>query len=108
MLKVVNVLIHNGNYAMEAYAILDDGSERTIILAPVAQHLKLTATQKHCPYRQYTRMMSSLQDPQSPLKNHRRANLLRDTGSLMLSQLMGSTWLISLILFLFYNRSTIT
>ncbi len=44
MLKVVKVLLHNGNHTMEAHAILDDGSERTIVLSPVVQQLKLTCT----------------------------------------------------------------
>ncbi len=44
MLKVVKVLLHNGNHTMEAHAILDDGSERTIVLFPVVQQLKLTCT----------------------------------------------------------------
>lgn len=41
MLKVVKVLLHNGGQTMEAYAILVDGSERTTILPPVIQQLKL-------------------------------------------------------------------
>ncbi|XP_026105544.1 uncharacterized protein LOC113077350 [Carassius auratus] len=41
LLKVTKVLIKNGNVAMEAYAILDDGSERTIILHDAVQKLRL-------------------------------------------------------------------
>lgn len=41
MLKVSKVILHNGNQTMEAYAILDDGSERTILLSKAAQTLKL-------------------------------------------------------------------
>lgn len=41
MLKVVKILIHHGKQAMEAHAILDDGSERTIVLSPVFQSLKI-------------------------------------------------------------------
>ncbi|XP_059401385.1 uncharacterized protein LOC132132864 [Carassius carassius] len=44
MLKVVKVLLHNGHHTMEAHAVLDDGSERTLVLSPVVQQLKLTYT----------------------------------------------------------------
>lgn len=42
ILKLAKVLIHSGSKAIEIYAILDDGSERTISLMPVVQHLKLS------------------------------------------------------------------
>ncbi|XP_073718572.1 uncharacterized protein [Misgurnus anguillicaudatus] len=41
MLKVAKVLLHNGGQMIEAHAVLDDGSERTIVLPPVVQQLKL-------------------------------------------------------------------
>lgn len=41
LLKVTKVLLQNGNKSMEAYAILDDGSERTIILHEAVQKLNL-------------------------------------------------------------------
>ncbi|XP_065118880.2 uncharacterized protein [Paramisgurnus dabryanus] len=41
LLKVTKVLLRNGNKAIEAYAVLDDGSERTIILNDAVQKLKL-------------------------------------------------------------------
>ncbi|KAL0186159.1 hypothetical protein M9458_017829, partial [Cirrhinus mrigala] len=41
LLKVTKVLIRNGNEAVEAYAVLDDGSERTIILHDAVQKLRL-------------------------------------------------------------------
>lgn len=44
MLKVAKVLIHNGSKAIEIYAILDDGSELTIVLMPVVQHLKVSGS----------------------------------------------------------------
>lgn len=44
MLKVVKVLLHSGGQTIEAYAVLDDGSERTIILPPVIQQLRLNGT----------------------------------------------------------------
>ena len=42
MLKIVKVLLHNGNRVLETYAVLDDGSERSIILPSAVQHLNLT------------------------------------------------------------------
>ncbi len=41
MLKVVRVLLHNGDQTMEAHAVLDDGSERTIVLPQVVRQLRL-------------------------------------------------------------------
>lgn len=41
LLKVIKVLIRSGNRAMEAYAVLDDGSERTIILHDAVEKLAL-------------------------------------------------------------------
>ncbi|XP_067233763.1 uncharacterized protein [Chanodichthys erythropterus] len=41
LLKVIKVLIKNGNRAMEAYAVLDDGSERTIILHDAVEKLAI-------------------------------------------------------------------
>ncbi|KAL0195042.1 hypothetical protein M9458_008614, partial [Cirrhinus mrigala] len=41
LLKVTKVLIRNGNEAVEAYAVLDDGSERTIILHDAVRKLRL-------------------------------------------------------------------
>lgn len=39
LLKVSKVVLRNGDRTMDAYAILDDGSERTILLQPAAQQL---------------------------------------------------------------------
>ncbi|XP_073669326.1 uncharacterized protein [Paramisgurnus dabryanus] len=41
LLKVVEVTLRNGNKSLDTYAILDDGSERTILLHPAAQKLQL-------------------------------------------------------------------
>lgn len=41
MLKVVPVRLHNGRKTLNTYAVLDDGSERTIILPAVVHHLGL-------------------------------------------------------------------
>lgn len=42
LLKLCKVLLRNGNHCLETYAILDDGSERTILLHSAVQQLKLT------------------------------------------------------------------
>lgn len=44
LLKVSKVLLRNGNHTLETYAILDDGSERTILLQEAAQRLQLKGT----------------------------------------------------------------
>ncbi|KAL0171405.1 hypothetical protein M9458_031716, partial [Cirrhinus mrigala] len=41
LLKVSKVIIANGDASMETYAVLDDGSERTILLHTAAQQLNL-------------------------------------------------------------------
>ncbi|XP_077361612.1 uncharacterized protein LOC144006574 [Festucalex cinctus] len=41
LLKISRVLLRNGEHSLETYAVLDDGSERTIILSAAAQSLKL-------------------------------------------------------------------
>ncbi|XP_024117364.1 uncharacterized protein LOC112138933 [Oryzias melastigma] len=41
LLKMVKVFLYNSKHRMETYAILDDGSERTIILDSAAQELHL-------------------------------------------------------------------
>lgn len=41
LLKVSKVIITNGDASMETYAVLDDGSERTILLHAAAQQLNL-------------------------------------------------------------------
>ncbi|XP_073769332.1 uncharacterized protein [Danio rerio] len=41
LLKVSKVLLRNGSHTLETYAVLDDGSERTILLQEAAQKLKL-------------------------------------------------------------------
>ncbi|XP_067294186.1 uncharacterized protein [Pseudorasbora parva] len=42
LLKICKVLLRNGNHCLETYALLDDGSERTILLHSAAQQLELT------------------------------------------------------------------
>lgn len=41
MLKVVPVQLHNGKKTLNTYAVLDDGSERTIILPAAVQYRNL-------------------------------------------------------------------
>lgn len=44
LLKVSKVLLRNGDHTLETYAILDDGSERTILLQEAVQRLQLQGT----------------------------------------------------------------
>ncbi|KAJ8369247.1 hypothetical protein SKAU_G00092750 [Synaphobranchus kaupii] len=41
LLKVVKVTLHNDGKSLETYAVLDDGSKRTILLQPATQQLQL-------------------------------------------------------------------
>ncbi|XP_073719287.1 uncharacterized protein [Misgurnus anguillicaudatus] len=51
MLKVIKVLLHNGDLTMESYAVLDDGSERSIVLPQVVNQLKLLKHPETLPLR---------------------------------------------------------
>lgn len=42
LLKVVRVILHHDGQSLDTYAVLDDGSERTILLSSAAQKLGLT------------------------------------------------------------------
>lgn len=39
LLKVISVLLRHKDKTLDAYAVLDDGSERTILLSPAATKL---------------------------------------------------------------------
>ena len=43
MLKVVKVLLHNQDRVQETHAVLDDGSEQSIMLPSAVHHLNLPA-----------------------------------------------------------------
>lgn len=51
LLKVSKVVLRNGNRTMDAYAILDDGPERTILLQSAAQQLGLKGEPEDLPLR---------------------------------------------------------
>ncbi|XP_073718868.1 uncharacterized protein [Misgurnus anguillicaudatus] len=51
LLKVVPVQLHNGGRTLDTHAVLDDGSERTIILPAAAKHLGLYKEDEVLPLR---------------------------------------------------------
>ncbi|KAL4008256.1 hypothetical protein ACER0C_002108 [Sarotherodon galilaeus] len=52
LLKVVKVcLLYNAEYSLETFAVLDDSSERSIILPPAVQHLNLGKEAETLPLR---------------------------------------------------------
>ncbi|XP_070410955.1 uncharacterized protein [Nothobranchius furzeri] len=51
MLKLVKVCLHNAEYSLEGFAILDDGSERTLILPSAVRCLHLTKKPENLPLR---------------------------------------------------------
>lgn len=61
MLKVSKVILRNGKQTVEAYAILDDGSERTILLAKAAQALKLVGQPENLALRTVRQDMTVIQ-----------------------------------------------
>ncbi|XP_073725195.1 uncharacterized protein [Misgurnus anguillicaudatus] len=51
LLKVVRVLLHHGDNTLDTFAILDDGSERTMLLTEAAQKLGLQGTPENLALR---------------------------------------------------------
>lgn len=51
MLKLVKVRLYNDDHTLEGFAILDDGSERTLILPSAVQHLHLAKEPESLPLR---------------------------------------------------------
>lgn len=51
LLKVVPVLLHHGGRTLDTYAVLDDESERTMLLPTAAQKLGLEGTPETLPLR---------------------------------------------------------
>ncbi|XP_029969593.1 uncharacterized protein LOC115404414 [Salarias fasciatus] len=49
LLKVVQVRLHHGNRTLNTYAILDDGSERTMLLSGAAEELGVSGTPEDLP-----------------------------------------------------------
>ncbi|CAL9689929.1 unnamed protein product [Knipowitschia caucasica] len=44
LLKVIRVLLRHGDKTLDTYAVLDDGSDRTMLLTAAAQQLEVTGT----------------------------------------------------------------
>ncbi|XP_076733061.1 uncharacterized protein LOC143413643 [Maylandia zebra] len=82
MLKVVPVTLHNNGRSLSTYAILDDGSERTIVLSAAVHYLQLNITEESLKLRTIRQEVSQLQGasvsfelsaPSSPqIKHHIR------------------------------------
>lgn len=51
LLKVVKIRIHHGDQTFNTYAILDDGSERTMLLPTAAEKLCIQGTPEDLPLR---------------------------------------------------------
>lgn len=51
LLKVVRVLLHHGNRTLNTYGILDDGSERTMLLSAAARELGFQGMREDLPLR---------------------------------------------------------
>lgn len=51
LLKVSKVILYNGHHSLETYAILDDGSERMILLPAATRELQLNGERQSLPLR---------------------------------------------------------
>lgn len=60
LLKVVKVLLRHGNRTTPTYAILDDGSEMTMLLSAAARELGLQGTREDLPLRTIRRDVQTL------------------------------------------------
>lgn len=61
LLKISKVLLRNGDLVLESYAVLDDGSERTILLSTAAEQLGLKGQPKELPLRTVRQNLHVLQ-----------------------------------------------
>ena len=48
LLKITRVVLRNDDKELETYALMDGGSQRTIIMAEAAQELQLTPLKEEC------------------------------------------------------------
>ncbi|XP_039516158.1 uncharacterized protein LOC120470642, partial [Pimephales promelas] len=70
LLKVTKVVLHNGEQALETYAILDDGSERTMLLPAAAKELKLKGEPESLALRTVRQDLRILQvTPKNPTRS---------------------------------------
>ena len=61
LLKVIPVSLHHGSRTLDTYAVLDDGSERTMLLPTAAQKLGLQGTPESLPLRTIRQDVQTLQ-----------------------------------------------
>ncbi|XP_076847529.1 uncharacterized protein LOC143493189 [Brachyhypopomus gauderio] len=61
LLKISKVLLRNGDKSLETYAVLDDGSERTILLQPAAKLLGLRGSKEVLALRTVRQEVEKLQ-----------------------------------------------
>ncbi|XP_073721654.1 uncharacterized protein [Misgurnus anguillicaudatus] len=61
LLKVVKVLLRHKNYTLDTYAVLDDGSERSILLFAAAEKLNLKGKEEELSIRTIHQNVSVLQ-----------------------------------------------
>ncbi|CAM4514050.1 unnamed protein product [Leuciscus chuanchicus] len=60
LLKVSKVILRHGDQTLETYAVLDDGSERTLLLQPAVQHLGLEGQPEDLPLRTVRQELQTL------------------------------------------------
>ncbi|XP_061093937.1 uncharacterized protein LOC133126086 [Conger conger] len=61
LLKVIPVSLHHGSRILDTYAVLDDGSERTMLLPTAARKLGLQGTPENLPLRTIRQDVQTLQ-----------------------------------------------
>ncbi|KAI2647356.1 Sec-independent protein translocase protein TatB [Labeo rohita] len=71
LLKVTKVILHNGEHVLETFAILDDGSERTILLQAAAQKLNLRGKKEDLVLRTVRQDMKVIRALQSKYRHLR-------------------------------------
>lgn len=60
LLKVSKVILRHGDQTLETYAVLDDGSERTLLLQPAVQQLGLEGQPEDLPLRTVRQELQTL------------------------------------------------
>ena len=61
MLKIVRVHLHHGDRVLDTYAVLDDGSERTLLLASAANKLGLQGREENLTLRTIRRDLKTIE-----------------------------------------------
>lgn len=108
LLKICKVILRNGDQSMKAYTILDDGSERSILLHTAASQLKLKGKPEDLPLRTVRQELKVCMGRLYPSTFHQPVSQTRYIQSAELS--LRQSWGLecNVILLRLYGKGTVT